>query len=1093
MRDYLQLIASTADSQMRYSRSIATKREPTACHAAAFAELVLVAATWLSSSAAAASVDRAAGKGSVDFSRDILPILSDNCFKCHGPDEKARKGKLRLDTKEGAFRVKDGKTVIVPGKSAASELFRRITATDPDDLMPPPESNRILTARQIALIHQWIDEGAPWARHWAFNPIQAPKAPRVKNTHWPVNDIDRFVLARLEQEGLAPSPAADRERLIRRITFDLTGLPPTLTELDSFLSDPSSHAYERVVDRLLNSPRFGERMAAQWLDLARYADTYGYQMDAPRPVWPYRDWVIQAFNQNLPFDQFVKWQLAGDLLPNATKEQRLATAFNRLHLQNEEGGIVEEEFRASYVVDRVDTFGTAFLGLTLECSRCHDHKFDPLTMRDFYSVFAFFQNIDEAGQNPFTGFVDYTPVPTLLLSDAATDARLAKLSQQIAAKEKQAGALREAARGAFLEWLKSKPDEPTVPGLAAAFSFDAIETNRIANSVDSSNPGKAVEGPALVEGKHGRAAEFNGDNGFTFPGVGHFTRTEPFSIGLWLEIPAQNSRQVVIHHTKAPADAGSRGYELLLEDGHVAVGLHHMWPGNSLKVRSAVALPTNEWVHVAFTYDGSSRAAGLSIFLNGTPTKAEVIRDKLRKDITYQGGEPDLAIGYRFRDAGFKGGKVDDLRVFNRCLTPIEVSDVAGRDELRLAWKVSPDSLDSVQRERLLDYYVANVYLPARQFHAELTALRRDQSRTINPIPEIMVMDELPQPKPAYILKRGAYDAHGEPVSPVTPEALPPFPSDAPPNRLGLAQWLLSPENPLMARVTVNRAWQMMLGRGIVETSDNFGAQGAVPTHPQLLDWLAHDFVASGWNYKGLLKKIAMSAVYRQSSKASSELVARDPDNKLLARGPARRLTAEMFRDAALAVSGLLVDKIGGPSVKPYQPPGLWEIAMGNPKYEQGRGEDLHRSSLYTFWKRTVPPPAMIAFDAPERNVCVVRRQSTSTPLQALGLLNDTQIVEAARFVSERMLKEGGVALDDRIEWAFRLVTSRRPAPQELAVLKRLFQEQRELFAADQQAAAQLLAVGEASNDPALPSLDLAAGTVLAEALLNYDEAVMRR
>jgi hypothetical protein len=404
---------------MRYSRSIATKRKPTACHAVVLGGLVLVAATSLNSYAAAAGVDRAAGKGNVDFSRDIQPILSDNCFRCHGPDEKARKGKLRLDTKEGAFRVKDGKTVIVPGKSAESELLRRITTKDPDDLMPPPESNRQLTARQITLLRQWIDEGATWGRHWALNPIQAPKPPRVKNTRWPVNDIDRFVLARLEQEGLAPSPAADRERLIRRVTFDLTGLPPTPAELDAFLSDTSSSAYERVVERLLISPRFGERMASQWLDLARYADTYGYQMDAPRPVWPYRDWVIQAFNQNLPFDQFVLWQLAGDLLPNATKEQRLATAFNRLHLQNEEGGVVEEEFRVSYVVDRVDTFGTAFLGLTLECTRCHDHKFDPLTMRDFYSLFAFFQNIDEAGQIPYTGFVDYTPVPTLLLSDGA--------------------------------------------------------------------------------------------------------------------------------------------------------------------------------------------------------------------------------------------------------------------------------------------------------------------------------------------------------------------------------------------------------------------------------------------------------------------------------------------------------------------------------------------------------------------------------------------------------------------------------------------------------------------------------------------------
>jgi hypothetical protein len=1029
----------------------------------------------------------------VDFGRDILPILSDNCFKCHGPDEKARKTKLRFDTKEGAFRVKDGKTVIVPGKSAASELFRRITTRDVDDLMPPPESNRKLSPKQIELLKRWIDEGAKWGRHWAFEPIGVQMPPKVKNKHWPVNDIDRFVLARLERAGLAPTSEADKERLIRRVTFDLTGLPPTPAETDAFLADKSPGAYEKVVDRLLNSARYGERMAAQWLDLARYADTYGYQMDAPRPVWRYRDWVIKAFNENLPFDRFVTWQLAGDLLPNATKEQRLATAFNRLHLQNEEGGIVEEEFRVSYVVDRVDTFGTAFLGLTLECTRCHDHKFDPLTMRDFYSMFAFFQNIDESGQNPYTGFVDYTPGPSLLLSDAGTDKRLAKLKDAIGAKEKQFAAMRDAARGAFAEWLIHKPAAPTVPGLAAAFSFDEIDTNKTANSIDPSKPGEAHEGPTLVEGRLGKAAELNGDNGFTFPGIGHFTRTDPFSVALWLQTPAHTARAVVAHHSKAPADAGSRGYELLLEDGRVAVGLHHEWPGDSIKVRTKVSVPTNEWVHVAFTYDGSSHASGIHVFVNGAPADVDVIRDKLRKDITYEGGEPDLAVGYRFRDAGFKGGRVDELKIFNRALTPIEIADVAGRDDLKIAWKTAPDALGAASREGLLDYYVANVYPPARQFLADLTALRREQSRTINPIPEIMAMEELPKPKPSYILKRGAYDAHGEQVFADTPKVLPPFPADAPRNRLGLAQWLLSPENPLMARVTANRAWQMMFGRGIVETSDNFGAQGAVPTHPELLDWLARDFVTSGWNYKALLKKIAMSATYRQSSKAAPELAGRDPDNKLLARGPSRRLTAEMLRDEALAVSGLLAEKTGGPSVKPYQPPGLWEIAMGNPKYEVGHGEDLHRRSLYTFWKRTVPPPTMIAFDAPQRNVCVVRRQSTSTPLQALALLNDTQVVEAARFVSERMLKEGGATLADQIVWAFRLVTSRRPAPKEVSVLKQLFQEQRDLFVHDQQAAAKLLAVGEEPNDPALSPVDLAAGTVLAEALLNHDEAVMRR
>jgi hypothetical protein len=1029
-----------------------------------------------------ALIVHAAVAASIEYDRDIRPIFSDNCYQCHGPDERARKAKLRLDMKESAFRVQEGITVIKPGKSAESELFRRISTSDTDDLMPPPRSNHKLTPKQIDLIKQWIDSGAKWSAHWAFNPIQSPKTPALKNTRWPANEFDRFILARLEHENLSPSPPADRERLIRRITFDLTGLPPTLAEIDAFLADKNSNAYEKVVDRLLESPSYGERMATIWLDLARYADTYGCQMDAPRPMWPYRDWVIKAFDQNLPFNQFVTWQLAGDLLPNATKEQRLATAFNRLHLQNEEGGVVDEEFRVAYVDDRVDTFGTAFLGLTLQCAHCHDHKYDPITMKDFYSLFAMFQNIDESGQNPYSQFVNDMPAPTLLLSDEATDARLTKLSNQISQREKEVAALRESARGPFAEWLKSNHPTPTVQGLVASFPFDQISDKKSYNSVDSSKPAHAHEDPQLVPGKFGRATELDGENGFTFPGIGNFARTDPFSIALWLQTASHAERQLVLHHSKAPADAGSRGYELLLEDGHPAVGLHHQWPGNSIKVRSKFALVTNEWVHVAFTYDGSSHASGLRIFINGGPSEVEVIRDHLWKDITYESGEPELAIGYRFRDAGFKNGKVDDFRVFNRALTAIEVADVAGFDDLRTAR----------EGDALLDYYIANIYAPARQLASELNMLRREQSRIINPIPEIEVMEELPQPKPAYILKRGAYDQHGEQVFANTLAILPPLPSDAPRNRLGLARWLVAPNNPLLARVTVNRAWEMMFGRGLVETVDNFGSRGAVPSHPDLLDCLASDFV-SGWNYKTLLKKIAMSATYRQSSKASTELLARDPENTLLARGPARRLTAEMLRDQALADSGLLAEKIGGPSVKPYQPPGLWEIAMGNPKYEQGHGDDLYRRSLYTFWKRTVPPPSMVAFDAAERNVCLAKRQSTSTPLQALSLLNDVQMTEAARFISQRMLQEGGSTLESRITWAFRLVTSRHPTKDEIKVLEQLFNEQRELFAADQQAASKLLAEGETSNSTALSPIDLAAGTALAEALLNHDEAIMRR
>jgi len=1029
--------------------------------------------------------------GTVNFTRDIRPILSDNCYQCHGPDEKARKAKLRLDTREGAFRIKDDKAVILPGKSVESELIRRITSTDPDEVMPPPKSNRKLTPAQIDLLKSWVDQGAKWDLHWALVPPVRAEPPKIKQTRWPQNAIDRFVLARLEKEGLKPAPEADKQRLIRRVALDLTGLPPTPAEIDAFLADRSPNAFEKVIDRLLTSPRYGERMATDWLDLARYADTHGYQMDRFRPMWPYRDWVIKAFNQNLSFDQFVTWQIAGDLLPNATKEQRLATAFNRLHLQNEEGGIVEEEFRVAGVVDRVNTFSTAFLGLTMECSRCHDHKFDPITMRDFYSMFAFFQNIDESGQTVYFGEV--MPVPTLLLSTESQDAKLAEVRRKIAEKEKElltpsntrgaTNARVEEAKAAFADWLKTNANSVVPSGLIAAFSFDEVISNRVANLADPSKPARVHDNFKLVPGKFGQAATLDGENGFVFPNIAHFTRSDPFSFSLWLQTPTLAPRMVVLHHSRAWMDAGSRGYELVLEEGKVAVGLHHMWPGDSIKVRSQAALPTNEWIHVAFTYDGSSRASGVKIFINGQPAALDLLRDGLRKDFTYGGSEPDLAIGHRFRDNGFKGGQVDEFRVFNRSLTPLEVAHLADGEA----------GVPTADIESKFEYFLATAYAPAQQLVAELHALRTEERQLVELIPEAMVMEEMPQPKPAYMLKRGAYDAPGEQVLANTPAALPPFPADAPRNRLGLARWLLSENHPLMARVTVNRAWQQMFGRGIVETSDNFGSQGTPPTHPELLDWLARDFVGSGWDMKRLLKLMAMSATYRQSSKASPDLLARDPANQLLARGPARRLTAEMLRDQALAASGLLVGSIGGPSVRPYQPSGLWEIAMGNPKYNQGKGDDLHRRSLYTYWKRTVPPPAMITFDAAERNVCVVRRQSTSTPLQALALLNDIQMVEAARWIGQRMLKEGGPSLTSKIGWTFRLLTGRKPTAKEASILKQLFTEQRELFVSDAEAAQKLLSVGEAKNEVSLNQSDLAAATILAKALLNHDECVMRR
>jgi Protein of unknown function (DUF1553)/Protein of unknown function (DUF1549)/Concanavalin A-like lectin/glucanases superfamily/Planctomycete cytochrome C len=1013
----------------------------------------------------------------VDFSRDVRPILSDKCYACHGPDEKARKAQLRFDTKEGAFRVRDGEAVIAPGKSSESELIRRITAEDADERMPPPKSNRHLTAKQIDTLKRWVDEGAKWGQPWALTLLKKPSVPGEPSSV--ISPIDAFIRDRLAKEGLKPAPEATREAWLRRVSLDITGLPPTLKEIDEFLKDTSNEAYAKVVDRLLAGDRYGERMAADWLDVARFADTQGYQHDKSWAVWPYRDWVIRAFNRNQPFDEFLTWQLAGDLLPGATKEQRLATAFNRLHMQNEEGGVVEEEFRVAYVVDRVTTMGTAFLGLTFECSRCHDHKFDPIRQKDFFQLFAFFQNIDESGQTSY--FTSATPVPTLLLSTDEQDAKIAELRKAVERKEAELREKREAAKREFEKWLALN-GKRSVPGLVASYSFDELKDNKIANAADPKTPGNAHEGPKLVPGKVGQAAELSGENGFVFPNVGHFSRTDPFTLSLWLKTPSHAPRMVVVHHSQAPVDAGSRGYELLLEGGRVAFGLHHMWPGNSLKVQTKKSIPVNTWAHVTVTYDGSSAAAGLKVYIDGEPADVNVVRDHLRKDITYGGNEPNLAIGHRFRDNGFKGGSVDEFHVYNRALTAAEVAHVSGRTPL-----------DNAAGESLFDYFIATVDSASLKAADELEAARRALSQFVNPIPEIMVMEEMKSPKPAYVLKRGNYDQPADRVTADTPACLPPFPTDLPRNRLGLARWLTRQDHPLTARVTVNRLWQQMFGRGIVETADNFGSQAPPPTHPELLDWLAADFVEHGWDVKRLLKMIALSATYRQSSRATPDQIAKDPNNSLLARMPARRLTAEMLRDQALFVSGLLVEKQGGPSVYPYQPDGLWNEAMGRPAYPRSKGADLYRRGLYTFWKRTAPPPNLATFDAADRSVCTARRQSTSTPLQALVLLNDPTMVEAARFLGQRILKEGGATRAEQAAWAFRTVTGRRPSEKEQAILSKLFDEQKTEFEKDPKGAEKLLAVGDSPSDSKLSRVELAAATTLALVILNHDQAVNRR
>ncbi len=1019
--------------------------------------------------------------GRVDFNYHIRPILSDRCLACHGPDEKGRKAKLRLDTREGTFKaVEDGRFVVKPGDLAKSELFRRIVSTDPDEVMPPPASHLSLSQAEIDLLRRWIEEGAEWKGHWAFQPVAPVSVPAVRNTKWPRNEVDRFILARLEREGLKPQPEADRERLLRRVTYDLTGLPPTVRELDAFLADKAPDAYERAVDRLLASSAYGERMAVDWLDSARFSDTHGYQADRANYLWPWRDWVISAFNRNVRLNQFIAWQIAGDLLPGATREQKLATAFNRNHRQTNEGGSVNEEFRVEYVADRLHTMAGSFLGLTMECARCHDHKYDPISQKDYYRLFAFFNSTDESGL--YSHFTDAIPSPSLLLfKDDAQEQAHRELRAAIAKKEQALAERRPAARADFEAWRASTPANRSMGlnGMIGYYTFDGVTNGRTPNVAGTNGTAKLADAPQSVPGVHGHALGFSGENSVTIEKLADFRRSDPFSFGLWLKIPEALEEIVVMHHQQAGSDAGYQGYQLVLERGHAVFGLIHFWPGNAIQVRTREKLKLNEWVHVGITYDGSSRAGGLKLYVNGQPAAVEVVRDHLYKE---SGNGAPLTLGARFRGRGFKDGLIDDLRIYNRELTPIDMRVIGTAGSVFL----NPSEAEA------MDFYLSTADEPSRQLRAELKAARDKENEFIGRISEIMTLGDMPMVRPTPVLRRGAYDAPGDLVEPDTPAAILPMDPAWPKNRLGLAEWLVSPKQPLTSRVMVNRYWQMFFGRGLVLTSENLGQQGALPSHPDLIDWLAGRFIETGWDLKTFCKMLVTSASYRQSSVGTPALLARDPENVLLARGPRVRLTAEMLRDGALAAAGLLVNKVGGPSVKPYQPEGVWEDTAGA-KYEPDKGEALYRRSLYTFWKRTAPHPAMITFDAAERNTCVVRRQATSTPLQALVLLNDPQFVEAARKVGERAMREGGANRDERLVFLFRLLTGRRPTAKEAAVLRRMHQEQLGLFRDSQDNVAALGRVGASAPDAALDPAEAAAYAAVANAVMSFDEAIVKR
>jgi hypothetical protein len=1040
----------------------------------------------------------------LDYNLHVKPILSDRCFACHGPDKAKQKGGLRLDLAVAYDKeTESGRKAIVPGNLNKSDMFHRIISNDPEVMMPTPASHLTLTADEKAVLIKWIKEGAEYKPHWSLVPPEKSELPEVKNEKWVKNPIDNFVLAKLEAKGLGPNKEASKETLIRRLSFDLTGLPPTIEEVDAFLADKSPEAYERVVNRLLMSPHFGERMAVDWLDAARYADTHGYQDDGMRNVYPWREWVISSFNRNLSYDRFVTWQLAGDLLPKPSKEQILATCFLRNHPQSQEGGIIDEEYRTEYVADRVNTFGKAFLALSTECARCHDHKYDPITQKNYYQLFAFFNNNNEAGEIPYQGEAS----PTLIMTKPETEKILNYINKfEIPPLEKQL-ADKAKYRKDFEVWLgnaRKQPNSysPISQGLVGHFTFDQkVIKNLVSDSLAVVPPYDKDKVPQMVKGRFQKGLKVTGDMAIEFNKHLNFERNEPFSISFWVNVDKPGEEGPLFSRTNGWG-SGWRGYlGDLNKDGTMTIGFNHVTPDNCITLKTIEKLPYKKWNNLILTYDGSSEATGIKFFINGRETHVTIVNDNLKQSMITSLDHPSWLAHSNFKLGQASSKSVsnvtyDEFKAYKRNLSVLEVRQLAGYYNIipRLL-KVSPSKLKPVHKEQLFEYYLTAFNKPYDSLQLKLSLARGKENNILTQTEEVMVYKELKTQRPTFILDRGAYDAPTTEVEPGVIESVLPFDEGLPKNRLGLAKWLTSDKQPLFSRVAVNRFWQQCFGQGIVKTSDDFGNQGELPTHMELLDWLAYNFRTEGWNVKGLIKQMVMSATYRQSSIPSREILNADPDNKLFSRAPSYRMSSEMIRDNALAASGLLVKKVGGKSVYPYQPAGLWEaLATRNvTSYPQGHGEQLYRRSIYTVWKRSSPHPAMLTFDVPDRYACAVRRQKTSTPLQSLVLLNDVQFVEASRVLADKMIKKGGTSPVSRVVYAFRSLTSRYPRKEELNILMDLYKEELADFSKNPSQAKELLTEGEFLNDKNLNPNELATCMVVANTLMNFDEFVIKR
>jgi hypothetical protein len=1042
-------------------------------------------------------------RAQIDFNRDIRPIFSEHCYACHGPDEQRRKAGLRLDLAEYAFKqLKSGNRALIPGDPIRSALVKRVTSSDPDEIMPPPKHNKPLKTEQIALLKRWVQDGAQWKKHWSFIPPERPAMPPVKDRKWPRNPIDYFILDRLEQAKLQPNPEADKATLIRRATLDLTGLPPTIEEVDLFLADKSPNAYERLLDRLLESPHYGERMAQNWLDLARYADTSGYHFDGVRFMWLWRDWVINSFNSNKPYDEFTIEQLAGDLLPKPSQAQRLATGFVRNNMTNDEGGADPEEYLNRYVVDRVNTVGAVWLGLTVGCTECHDHKYDPLTTKEFYQLCAFFHNVPEKGLDRIR-----TDNPPPRLPVPSTEQALQFVEADFALRDAEktlqdrANELGETQEKWERETNANPPPAPSEEGLQFVIPF-----NDSISAIQSSSvfEGQIInaEKPEFVEGRLGKALKLDGKVYTQFNLPADIQLSGGSSCCAWVKLEGDGT--VLSKVEKGP---GYRGFDLQFLDEHFLVQLASALPDSVLRIRTKEKFARNQWQHFLATYDGSARAAGLKLYVNGRSRDVEVEKNRLSE--TIENHEP-FCVGARNGEATIKG-LVDDVRWYKKIISMEDARALALQGYLPVITRSRGNRTDD-ERSELERFYKENYAVDYLRSEATLAEARKRKENFYGQIPTSLIMEEMTPPRETFVLVRGDFRVRGERVQPGTPAVLSPLPSGRV-DRLALARWLVAQDNPLMARVTVNRYWSLFFGTGLVKTMNDFGSQGEWPSHPELLDWLAVQFrdgdqpmgAANGtsrqrqrrttpfvgpWDVKGLVRLILTSATYRQSAAVSPNKLEADPYNRLLSRGPRVRLDAEFIRDNALAIAGLLNTNVGGPSVKPYQPAGIWDGV--DAKYEQDKGEALYRRGLYVFWRRSAHYPSFATFDAPSREVCTFLRQRTQTPLQSLVLMNDPSYVEAARGLAERVFREEPNDVNKRIVRAFRHTLGRVPKADEEAVLRNTYLSQLANFLKDPCAVEELLRVGESSLPEQTDPAEVAAMTAVASVLLNLNETITK-